>query len=131
MTVGPGEGSGGDEFIEETIAEIVGDECRSQSLTIAVCQFVVAPTEVLAEARVFLFKRHVGDGAGVSVDADGDAVVIKLVDAVLGVGGSCARLHVAAGADFEMDAMGAEMMDEGGIFDAADAVADAGRLEVL
>ena len=38
-------------------------------------------------------------------------------------------MHVAAGADFKMDALAAEVLDERGVFNAADAVADAGGLE--
>ena len=128
LRVGPGSGSG--EFVEELVAEGVGDEGCSEGLAVAVDQFVIAPLEVLAEAGVFLFERHVGDGAGVGADAEGDAVAIELIDAMVCVGGGGAGLDVAAGADLEMDAMGAEVVNERGIFDAADAVADAGGLEV-
>ena len=38
-------------------------------------------------------------------------------------------MHVAGGADFEMDLVVGQVLDEGGVFNAADAVADAGRLK--
>ena len=92
---------------------------------------MVGPREVLAEAGVLLLEGDVGDGAGVGADAEGDAVAVQPIDAVFGITGHSAGLHVAAGTDFEMNAPVAEMLHECGVFDAAHTVADAGWLEEL
>jgi hypothetical protein len=109
----------------------VVDESGAEGFAVAGGELVVGPGEVFAEASVLLLEGHVGDGACVSVDAEGDAGLVEPIDAMFGVAGSRAGLYVAAGADFEVNARVCEMANEGGIFDAADAVADAGWLEVL
>ncbi len=119
------------ETFEQTVARGVVDEGGAEGFAVAGVELFVAPGEVVAEAGVLLLECHVGDGAGVSVDAERDAGAVELVDAVFGVGGRGAGLHIAAGTDFEVNARVGEMTHERGIFDAANAVSDAGGLEVL
>lgn len=110
---------------EEAGAQGVIDEGGAQGFAIAGVEFGVGPVEVVAEARVFLFEGHVGDGARVGVDAEGDIGTEEAIDGVFAVAGAGAGLHVAAGAHFEMNALGAQMIEQCGIFDAAYTVADA------
>ena len=119
------------EAIKQSRSQIIVDEGGAEGFAIAGGELFAGPGEVLAQAGVLLLQGHVRDGAGVSIDAEGDAGAIELIDAVFGVGGSGAGLHVAAGTDFEMNAALSEMADKSGIFDAADAVANAGGLEEL
>ncbi len=119
------------ETFEQTVAGGVSDEGGAEGFAVAGGELLVGPSEVSAEAGVLLLERDVGDGAGIGVDAERDAGAVELVDAVLGVAGCGAGLHIAAGADFEMNARVGKMTHESGIFDTADAVADAGGLEVL
>lgn len=86
--------------------------------------------EVLAEEGVLVFEGDVGDGAAVGVDVEGDSGAVEAVDGVLGVLAGGAGLDVAGGAELEVDVLRAEVLDEGWVFDAADAVADAGGAEV-
>jgi len=107
------------------------DEGGAEGFSIAGLEILIGPVELTAEARVFLLEGDVGDGARVGADTEGDACSKKAFDGVGCVGGDSAGLHVAGGTDFEMDAFVGEMADESRVFDAADAVADAGRLEGL
>ena len=117
------------ELSKEGCAGWFVDEGGAEGFAVAGLKIVIGPLELVAEAGVFTLECDVGDGAGVSADAEWDAGAIEAVDGVVGVGEGGAGLYVAGRADFEVDVAVGEMLDECGVFNAADAVADAGWLE--
>ena len=119
------------ELVEQGCAGWVVDEGGAEGFAVADFEVLVGPVELSAKAGVLLLESDVGDGAGVGADAERDAGAVKAVDGVVGVGRGGAGLDVAGGTDFEMDLVVGEVLDQGWVFDAADAVADAGRLEGL
>ena len=70
------------EAFEQAAARGVVEEGGAEGFAVAGGELFVGPGEVFAEAGVLLLKGHVGDGARVSVDTDGDAGAVEPIDAV-------------------------------------------------
>lgn len=89
------------------------------------------PVELFFEAFVLLRERGVRDGAAVGADIDRDFEPIELINGMIREGFVHICLQVAGGADLEEDIRLFEMTREGGVFDASDPMADAGRMEIV
>lgn len=90
-------------------------------------EFLGGEVEVLGEGGVF-FVEGVAEHEGVvGIDRAGDALVEELADGVVAHGGDAGDLEfeVGDGTDVEADVVRFEEVDDGGVFDRADAVFDA------
>src|SRR5438270_7166408 len=113
----------------ETVLHLIGNEGRLHCHEIAMQKFLRAPAEVCCQSFVLLAEGNVRDGACVCADAEGYVVAIEEIDWVVGICIVNVGLHVAAGADFEMNAFARQICHQLGILNTAHPVSNAGRLE--
>lgn len=86
---------------------------------------------MLCDLPVFVAERGFGDGPAVRVDIERNACPVEAVDGVVRNVRIHIGLQVAGRAAFQENILFFQALYEAGIFDAADTVTDAGRVEVV
>jgi hypothetical protein len=102
----------------------VVDKSHADSVKICFCKRPGVPVENYSEALVFLPERQIRRSSCIGVDGQRHASLFQPIYGMVGIGGKYIDLDVAGWADFQVDAMLKDEVDESGIFDAADPVTD-------
>jgi len=122
---------GGEELLAEPGFDLFGSEGVVDGCEVGREEVGCCPVKLLFEQGIFPVQGGIRDGAAVGADAKGDFEFAEAVDGVVGQVGVHIGLEVAAGADFEQDVGFFQVAGQRRVFDASDAMADAGRVEVI
>lgn len=101
-------------------------ECEIEGVPGELAEFLAGEAEVGVSELVLVEEGGVEHGGIVGIEGDGDAGVEKAADGVIFEAVDDAGADVGGDGDVEGDLVVAEVLDEEGVVDGADAVADAG-----